>query len=441
MTRRGSCGGLSVAALLATAVLLLCGGSCVVAMAVVGDEADPCAQFTTCLSCAGINGCGWCSEPITRANGTKGPQCASPSSSSPFTCNGIYSTSQCLQGYLCDQASGACRIAAPGQGTTFSQCNAACMVGPATQVYGCLNGSRTCVIVPPGTAGSASRAQCEQHCYTPAADVYACDAKTSKCVVVPSGTPNAASQEVCEAIGCDVGSFGCDLGTYTCKPGLGNQSQTFCLNDCRPADDPCSVFTTCDTCLAAYPYCGFCSVNVTYANGQVGGQCAGVNKTILPFNCHGTYSTEQCVTPTPGPAGPVTPSPNLPPRVDCPKGSTVLLQYNCASQDCNGCNTGAAAECMEPHCTLYCSGKCQPVPAWSTSFMWSCNSDAAGAWTNATLVHFLKSDQCVGPTNPPGVGGSGTYPLNSCADPNGPNGPAAYNTFMCVPCGEACDWH
>lgn len=72
----------------------------------------------------------------------------------------------------------------------------------------------------------------------------------------------------------------------------------------------------------------------------------------LPFNCQGTYSTKSC-DPAPAPTSPMTPSPDLPPRVDCPKGSMVLLQYNCADQSCQGCDTGPAAQCTEPHCTLY----------------------------------------------------------------------------------------
>lgn len=423
-----------VALLLVAAVII---GSASAAVSAGGS--DPCTQFTSCLTCAGIDGCGWCSAPITLPGGATGAQCASPATTGTFTCSGIFSTNQCLQGYVCDQASGACRLADPGQGTTFDICNAACMVGPTTEVYGCVNGTKSCVVVPPGTPGSSSRQNCEQHCYTPASEVYACDPTTSKCVVVPPGTANAASLEVCQARGCDIGTFGCDLSTYTCKPGFGNSSQKFCMMNCRPPNDPCSNYTTCNSCLAASNLCGWCSENVTYSSGQQGTQCAGVSAKILPFNCRGTYSTEMCAAPTGGPSAPETPSPQLPPIVDCPPGSMVLLQYNCANSECNGCNTGTAAECVEPHCTLYCSGKCQPVPYWGTSFMWSCNSDpATGEWTNATLVHFLKSTQCVGPTNPAGTGGSGTYPLNDCGSPFGPNVPPQYNTFMCVPCGPSC---
>jgi len=407
----------------------------------VQGQSDPCAQYTSCQTCAGINGCGWCSTPIEYNDGTFGPQCASPQYSQQFTCNGIYSTNQCLQGYLCDEAAGACRLAPPGQGVDFQTCNAACTVGPVSKVYGCVNGTKTCMVVPPGTPGAASRSQCEKQCETPPAQVYKCSKTLSKCVQVPAGTPGAASKQVCEAIGCNGGTYGCDLSSYTCSAGSGNMSQSTCSNDCRPPNDPCSRYITCETCLAANPVCGWCSQNVTYASGLVGGQCAGVNASVLPFNCYGTYTTKTCGTEPPAPTGSQTPSPNLPPRVNCPKGSMVLLQYNCADQTCEGCNSGTAAQCYEPRCTLYCSCQCQPVPAFGTSFMWSCNGDpTTGVWTNATLVHFLQSTQCRGTVNPPGTGGSGTYPLDTCASPYGPNNPPQYNTFMCVPCGENCDW-
>lgn len=407
---------------------------------------DSCAAFTDCKSCAGINGCGWCSTPVEYTNGTSGAHCASPQSTGQFKCNGIYSTSVCLQGYLCDQAAGTCRQALPGQGTDFANCNAACTVGPTSKVYGCQNGSKTCIVVPAGTPGSASREQCEQHCLTPPAKVYKCSVATDKCEVVAAGTQGSSSREVCEAIGCSVGVYGCDLVSLQCSKD-GNMTKKYCSENCRAPNDPCEKYKTCAECLAGDPFCGWCSQNVTYTSGQTGGRCAGVNQTILPFKCLGTYSTNQCA-PTPPtqspnvPPTPLTQSPNLPPRVNCPKGSTVLLQYNCQNSTCRDCNTGTAAECLEPHCTLYCSGLCQPVPYFKTSFMWSCNGNpSTETWKNATLVHFLDNDRCTGAVNPPGTGGSGTYPLNTCASPYGPNNPPQYNTFMCVPCGESCDWH
>jgi len=140
-----------------------------------------------------------------------------------------------------------------------------------------------------------------------------------------------------------------------------------------------------------------------------------------------------CRGPAPGPSP-------LPPKVNCPKGSTVLLQYSCKDTNCSNCAFvgGEAKECLEPDCTLYCSGKCQSVPAFNTSFMWTCNDMGGKAWTNATLVHYTDFPDCTGPVTPAGQGGSGSFPLDTC-NGIGPNVPPQFNTFRCVPCGAACD--
>lgn len=416
------------------------------ALGAAGD--DTCAAHTNCKDCAGVNGCGWCSEAVIYADGTKGPQCASPSSSKAFTCSGLYSTDQCLVGYVCDQASGACRQGLPGQGKSKAECDITCTVGPVQKVYGCVNGTKTCVEVPAGTPGSGSRTQCTTSCWSPTATVYKCNGQTKKCEAVPVGTAGAASKEVCEAKGCDTGDWKCDPVSLKCSEGGGHKSEAKCNDDCREQNDPCENHYTCADCLAAGPECGWCSVNVTYANGRTGTQCAGVRKDILPFQCVGQYSTTACKpsTPTPAPAPAPTPAPGpspLPPRVNCPKGSTVLLQYSCPDKTCDNCAFvhGQAKECLEPYCTYYCSGQCNPVPAFDTSFVWTCNNPSGGSgWTNATLVHYTKFSDCTGPVNPVGIGGSGTYPLDTC-DGIGPNVPPQYNTFRCVPCGEACNWH
>eukprot|EP01063_Lacrimia_lanifica_P017531 TRINITY_DN245_c0_g2_i2.p1 TRINITY_DN245_c0_g2~~TRINITY_DN245_c0_g2_i2.p1 ORF type:complete len:433 (+),score=130.52 TRINITY_DN245_c0_g2_i2:75-1373(+) len=412
---------------------------------------DICAAHTSCSTCAGVDGCGWCSEPVVYADGTTGPQCAGPSTSpQPFQCHGLYSTEDCLQGWACDRASGTCRQALPGQGLPRDQCDMICTAGPVEAVYACQNGTRTCVEVPPGTAGAQSRDQCNAHCWTPAAPVYKCNAGTRKCEKVPAGTAGSSSQGVCEAKGCGDGDYKCNPNTLQCEESAaGKQAKEQCDGICRAQEDPCEPYTTCSSCLAAGPECGWCSTNVVYANGREGGRCAGVRADILDFACVGTYSNTACAptpapTPAPGPAPAPTPSPSpspLPPRVNCPKGSTVMLQYNCKDQSCEDCAyvNGEPRECEEPYCTLYCSGQCQPVPAFSTSFMWTCNG-ASGKPTNATLVHYTAMTDCTGPTNPAGSYGGGTFPLDTC-DGIGPNVPPQYNSFRCLPCGEACNWH
>lgn len=416
-----------------------------VAFAVWSASADDCASFTDCIDCAGDHGCGWCSVPVQFADGTKGPQCASPAGGKTFTCPGVYSTDSCVEGWTCDQATGTCRQALPGQGVKRDQCESSCTAGPAKDVYGCKNGTKICKIVPPGTPGSADRDSCNAHCFTPAVKVYKCDAKTKKCAEVPAGTAGSSSKEVCEARGCDTGVWKCDPDTLKCVEGGGKKSENLCEADCREQNDPCQFKYTCQDCLATGPECGWCSTNVTYANGRNGTQCAGVRKDILPFQCPGDYSNHNCTTP-PSPPAPTPPSPSppgpspLPPKVNCPKGSTVLLQYSCTDKNCSNCDfvAGKAKECLEPYCTLFCSGECNSVPAFGTSYMWTCNDIGGKGWTNATLVHYTKFPDCTGPTNPAGSYGGGTFPLDTC-NGIGPNVPPQYNTFRCVPCGDACD--
>jgi len=402
---------------------------------------DSCAAFTDCKTCAGVNNCGWCSTPVTYADGTTGPQCASPSEGKEFTCSGLYSTSQCIEGWVCDEAGGTCRQALPGQGVQREKCEASCTAGPVQKVYGCKNGTKTCVEVAAGTAGSGSRDECLTSCWVPSAPVYKCNPSTQKCEKVPTGTAGSSSQEVCEARGCDSGDWKCDADKLQCVEGGGHESKAMCDGNCKEQNDPCQDHYTCADCLAAGPMCGWCSENVTYANGRTGSQCAGVKEDILPFQCLGHYSNTACATPS----APPTPAPTngsspLPPKVNCPEGSTVLLQYSCPDQTCGNCafTHGEAVECVEPHCTYYCSGKCQPTPAFGTSFMWTCNDLTGGdSWTNATLVHYLQQQDCTGAIQTPGAYGAGTFPLDTCGS-EGPNVPPKYNTFRCVPCGDAC---
>eukprot|EP00756_Hemistasia_phaeocysticola_P028713 Hpha_TRINITY_DN16190_c1_g14::TRINITY_DN16190_c1_g14_i1::g.5115::m.5115 len=240
-----------------------------------------CGDYSTCKTCAGLHECGWCSVPVTYPDGTTGPRCASPSEGKEFTCSGLYSTRQCLVGWVCDQANGVCRQALPGQGVLREKCEASCQTGPVQDVYGCKNGTMTCVIVPAGTPGSGSREQCAESCWTPSAPVYKCSEKDQKCHKVPPGTPGSSSEEVCEARGCDTGVWACDPHKLQCIEGGGTESKAICGETCKEQNDPCEHHHTCQDCLAAGPMCGWCSDNVTYANGRTGSHCAGVGADIL----------------------------------------------------------------------------------------------------------------------------------------------------------------
>eukprot|EP00756_Hemistasia_phaeocysticola_P028711 Hpha_TRINITY_DN16190_c1_g11::TRINITY_DN16190_c1_g11_i2::g.5111::m.5111 len=224
-----------------------------VALALGVAHADDCAGYSNCKTCAGVNGCGWCSVPVKYDDGSKGPQCASPAGGKTFTCEGLYSTDQCIEGWVCDQASGACRQALPGQGVTRSECESVCTAGPVQDVYGCVNGTRICVVVPPGTPGSGSRDSCTASCWSPQAKVYKCNPKTQKCEAVAAGTQGSSSKDVCEARGCDTGVWKCDSDTLKCVEGGGHQSEALCDKDCVEQNDPCQFKYTCADCLATGP--------------------------------------------------------------------------------------------------------------------------------------------------------------------------------------------
>lgn len=88
-------------------------------------------------------------------------------------------------------------------------------------------------------------------------------------------------------------------------------------------NDPClSHGTSCAACLAAAPYCGWCSSKVTYQDGTQGTQCAGTALGIEPFTCDGSYSTSTCPGPSPPPGPPGPPSPPTPPGPHPPSPPT-----------------------------------------------------------------------------------------------------------------------
>lgn len=100
----------------------------------VGDQ---CASQSSCSGCVSESLCGWCSVPVTFVNGKTGPQCVSFSSGgTPFTCEGIYSTDVCMQGYACDASTSTCQLAGPGAGTTLPHCRSLCEKQPKIAIGG-----------------------------------------------------------------------------------------------------------------------------------------------------------------------------------------------------------------------------------------------------------------------------------------------------------------
>jgi len=124
--------------------------------------ADKCGAKLDCESCVKEDLCGWCSTPVKFHDGSAGPRCAgfSPNGSTPFTCDGIYSTEECIQGYECNTTSYTCDLAAPGQGLPKDQCELQCK--PAAETYVCNPSNYTCDKAKPGHG--TSKDLCEASC-------------------------------------------------------------------------------------------------------------------------------------------------------------------------------------------------------------------------------------------------------------------------------------
>eukprot|EP01062_Namystynia_karyoxenos_P062611 TRINITY_DN554_c0_g2_i2.p1 TRINITY_DN554_c0_g2~~TRINITY_DN554_c0_g2_i2.p1 ORF type:complete len:588 (+),score=210.19 TRINITY_DN554_c0_g2_i2:82-1845(+) len=277
-------------------------------LAAAAHAVDPCVSQTDCAGCVAQTGCGWCSTKIVFQDGTTGSNCAGPKYEKPFSCNGIYSTQTCTRGYVCDTVHGGCKEVGPGQGVPKATCDATCKAPapppPPAKVYSCDNATLTCKECAPGTPGSSSLEVCNQTCKqhppspptppAPTADVYSCDAASAQCVKVAPGTPGSSSKEVCDK-NC-VSSYKCDTTKFQCVKQTGaGPSLADCQKVCKSENDPCEQHFSCTSCLSASPECGWCSSNVTYENGKMGTQCAGVGPGIEPFACNGQYSTDKCI--------------------------------------------------------------------------------------------------------------------------------------------------
>eukprot|EP01013_Petalomonas_cantuscygni_P002484 TRINITY_DN12564_c0_g1_i1.p1 TRINITY_DN12564_c0_g1~~TRINITY_DN12564_c0_g1_i1.p1 ORF type:complete len:495 (+),score=106.28 TRINITY_DN12564_c0_g1_i1:74-1558(+) len=279
--------------------------------AVALGQRDPCTQLSSCSSCIGQTGCGWCSEAIQYANGTSGAQCAGPSYEAPFTCPGIYSTISCVAGYMC--RAGHCVETAPGEGLPKDVCEASCTAGPVVPaapvapVYVCNATDSTCVQAQAGTHGATSKDVCESSCGKapspstdapqPVADVYLCNPTNKTCEQVPPGTHGSTSKELCEQQ-CpnQAGGYSCNRTSFQCVQDGGSSTKEECAATCAPeTSDPCERHYTCEDCLKASSECGWCATNVTYKDGKLGTQCAGVGSGIPSFSCPAQYSTSHCM--------------------------------------------------------------------------------------------------------------------------------------------------
>ncbi|KAK3281735.1 hypothetical protein CYMTET_10489 [Cymbomonas tetramitiformis] len=125
-------------------------------------EVDHCGAKLDCESCVKEDLCGWCSTPVVFHDGSTGPRCAGfdKNGSTHFTCNGIYSTEECIQGYECNTTSYTCDLAAPGQGVSKENCELQCK--PAAETYVCNPVNFTCEKSTPGHG--TSKDLCEASC-------------------------------------------------------------------------------------------------------------------------------------------------------------------------------------------------------------------------------------------------------------------------------------
>jgi len=220
----------------------------------VAAQADPCENIPTCEQCVSHPLCGWCSSDVIYQGGVQGKHCAGfqPGNSTPFQCNGIFSTEQCFQGYECDEATAACQLSAPGTGTTLSKCEANCTVND--HVYLCNHTTLKCHIVAAGTPGSTSLEVCQASCSSPSPhpappppstqpqDLYACNTTTGKCDKAPAGKGEALAvcEAECKKIAPD--QYYCNKALNACEklpPGVpGGESKEACEVACNPKPKP-----------------------------------------------------------------------------------------------------------------------------------------------------------------------------------------------------------
>lgn len=137
---------------------------------------DNCSAFSlTCQSCiASPSGsCGWCSVDVVYSNGQKGTQCSGTApGTTPFICQGSYSTDSCEVGYMCESGSFKCIVAQPGDGAPLAQCLATCKKtpppNPLVPQYTCNLATHQCQLCTAAHCpGSMPKGQCESLCAHP----------------------------------------------------------------------------------------------------------------------------------------------------------------------------------------------------------------------------------------------------------------------------------
>jgi len=123
----------------------------------------------------------------------------------------------------------------------------------------------------------------------------------------------------------------------------------------RQVSDPCSKYPDCTSCINAFDYCGWCSVNVLYNGTIKGTQCGGLNKTKIPgLICNGVFSTVDCPTDTPSPStnAPQTSPPNPP---TAPTPAPVLYICDPKTQTCAKADNGVPGGMPLEQCKIACN--------------------------------------------------------------------------------------
>lgn len=180
-------------------------------LAAVALASDHCSPYKTCQDCISQNLCGWCSENVVYPGNITGSQCAgfNQNGSTPFACNGIYSTDQCVQGYVCNPESFTCELGQPGQGNSLTECEANCTNNG--QVYLCNETSMQCMQVSNLQPNNGSYAVCQALCSHPSSHpsssspgppptpqmLYSCNYSTGQCQTATVG--KGESKQACES--------------------------------------------------------------------------------------------------------------------------------------------------------------------------------------------------------------------------------------------------
>jgi len=219
-------------------------------IAVALAQSDPCAQYSPCSTCVGHGLCGWCSLPVTYpGNNTPGNQCAgfNPSGPNQFTCNGIFSTGSCNQGYVCNYTDFTCQLGNPGEGVPLIKCEQDCY--NHGQVFLCNSTTKKCYEVPPGTPGAQSYGDCMAQCVNPTTQTsspnpnspspspsltYDCNTTTGQCYQTTPG--HGSSLQQCQAQCQQQTTFWqCNKFLWQCiQAPTGAASKDLCQASCNP---------------------------------------------------------------------------------------------------------------------------------------------------------------------------------------------------------------